>query len=292
MSTAADYEAYRRMYEKLIRLYRPRVERALRAQVKVFTDAYKISQHVTPAIIPPEIIESSLKQLHITSGLNGAKLTVKELKRQMKGQSDDESRWTYVINAYLEKYGLNQLAVEITNTLREQIKRILIKANSNGWGVDKTVHQLDLAAFPKWMATRIVRTETNKAANTGAMVAAVDSGVKLDKQWVSAQDNRTRRIPRDQYDHLDMNGRKVGMNERFIVPSTKTIDAMLYPGDPDASAGNVCNCRCRVVFVPHRDGEGVPVQEPYKPSENVFQNLLNQAEALGFHGTLSGVFKI
>lgn len=290
MSTQSDYEAYRRLYERLIKLFRPRVERALREQVKVFTDAYSVSQHVTPAIIPPQIIEKSLNQLHITAGLNGANLTKKELKRQLKGKNEDEARWTYVINEYLKEYGLTQLSVEITNTLREQIKAQLIKANEQGWGIEKTVSSLNRASFPRWMATRIVRTETNKAANTGAMVAATDSGIAMDKKWVSTQDDRTRRIPRDQYDHLDMNGRQVGMNERFIVPSTKTVDAMLYPGDPEASVGNVVNCRCRVVFVPHRDGEGVPMAAPHKPSENPFQALLDQAEALGLHGTLSSVF--
>lgn len=290
MSTQSDYAAYKRLYERLIKLFRPRVERALREQVKVFTDAYSVYQHVTPAIIPPQIIEKSLNQLHVTAGLNGANLTKKELKRQLKGKNEDEARWTYVINEYLKEYGLTQLSVEITNTLREQIKAQLIKANEQGWGIEKTVSSLNRAAFPNWMATRIVRTETNKAANTGAMVAATDSGIAMDKKWVSTQDDRTRRIPRDQYDHLDMNGRQVGMNERFIVPSTKTVDAMLYPGDPEASVGNVVNCRCRVVFVPHRDGEGVPMAAPHKPSENPFQALLDQAEALGLHGTMSSVF--
>jgi len=290
MSTQSDYEAYKRLYDRLIKLFRPRVEKALRAQVKVFTDAYKVSQHVTPAVIPSQIIEKSLKELHVTAGLNGAKLTAREIKKQLKGANDD--RWTYVITEYLKRFGLDQLAIEITNTLREQIRRYLIKANEQGWGIEKTVNALDRASFPKWMATRIVRTETNKAANTGAMVAAVDSGIDMNKKWVSTQDNRTRRIPRDQYDHLDMNGRIVGMDERFVVPSTKSVDAMLYPGDPDASAGNVCNCRCRVVFVPVRNEEGVPIAKPYTPSTNVFQQLLDQAEAFGFHGTMSSVFKI
>ncbi len=281
MSTQASYEAYRRLYERLIKLFRPRMERALRKQVRVFTEAYEISQHVTRKIIPPEIIESSLKQLHITAGLNGAKLTAKEINRQLKGNDEEDSRWTYVINEYLKEYGLTQLSIEITQTLRERINAVLIKGNEEGWGVDKMVRTLNTASFPRWMATRIVRTETNKAANTGAMVAATDAGIELDKKWVSTQDNRTRRIPRDQYDHLDMNGRTVGFNERFIVPSTKSVDAMLYPGDPEASAGNLCNCRCRVVFVPKRDGEGNPIASSEHQPENPFKKLLDQAKALG-----------
>ncbi len=269
------------MYDRMIVLFRPRVERALRAQVKVFTDAYKVSQHVTPDIIPPQIIEKSLKQLHITAGLNGAKLTDRQIKKQLKADDEQQSRWTYVINEYLREYGLTQLSIEITNTLREQIKVAIIKGEKQGWGIDKIVRSLNTAAFPRWMATRIVRTETNKAANTGAMVAATDAGIELVKQWVSTQDNRTRRIPRDQYDHLDMDGKRVGFNERFIVPSTKTVDAMLCPGDPAASVGNVVNCRCCVVFLPKRDGEGQPITAQEQQPDNPFKALLEQAMVYG-----------
>lgn len=285
--TAEAYSAYRRMYERLVILYRPRVERALRAQIKFFTDAYQEAQYVTPDIIPPSIISKSLLQLHVTAGINGARLTKKEIKRQLK--SEETNKWAYVIEEYLKQHGLDQLSIEITNTLREQIKKVLIKGNHEGWGVDKMVRELNTSRFPRWMAIRIVRTETNKAANTGAMVAATDSGIDLEKQWVSSQDSRTRYIPRNQYDHLVMNGRRVDMNERFIVPSTKTVDAMLYPGDPEASAGNLCNCRCRCVFIPKRDGEGNPIEAPVS-SDNPFEKLLQQAEALGLHGSLSSVF--
>jgi hypothetical protein len=290
VSTKSDYEAYKRLYDRLIKLFRPRVERALRAQVRVFTDAMQVTKGITPAIIPPQIIEKSLKELHITAGVNGAKLTAKQVKRSVKGVTDDEARWQYVIEQYLKRYDLTQVSVEITNTLREQITAQLKKAEELGWSIEKTVSSLNRAAFPKWMATRIVRTETNKAANTGSMVAATDTGIAMDKKWISTQDNRTRRIPRDQYDHLDMNGRIVGMNERFVVPSTKSVDAMLYPGDPAASVGNLVNCRCCVVFVPHRDGEGEPVVRQPEPSKNVFEQLLQEAEAIGLHGSLSSVF--
>ena len=130
------------------------------------------------------------------------------------------------------------------------------------------------------MAVRIVRTEMNKAANTGAMVAAASSNVEIEKKWNSAQDNRTRRIPRNQYDHLFMNGVKVGYDERFVVPSTKTVDAMLYPGDPSASAGNLCNCRCMVSFQAKRDANDdlIPLKQP---KNNPFSDLLKQAAAAG-----------
>lgn len=282
-----EYERYRKMYDRLLKMFRPRVERALRAQVKFFTDAYKEHPYVTPDIIPSSIILKSLKQLHITAGLNGAKMADKSIHRQTKkADGDQESTWIWVINEYLKQNGLTNLSVEITDTLKKQIMKVLIQGNTEGWGIDKMVSYLNDASFPRWMAVRIVRTETNKAANTGAMVAAASSNVEIDKKWNSAQDNRTRRIPRNQYDHLFMNGVKVGYDERFTVPSTKTVDAMLYPGDPSASAGNLCNCRCMVSFEARRDENDqlIPIT---KPKDNPFSQLLRQAITIGIQSFLA-----
>jgi len=49
-----------------------------------------------------------------------------------------------------------------------------------------------------------------------------------------------------------MNGKRVGYNEKFNVSGQE----MEYPGDPNASAGNVVNCRCTVAVVPKRDSNG------------------------------------
>jgi hypothetical protein len=92
--------------------------------------------------------------------------------------------------------------------------------------------------------------------NTGAMLSAATSRVVMDKVWISAQDNRTRRLPRDNYDHLHMKGKQVPYDGVFIVPSTQSIDLMSYPGDSAGSAGNVIQCRCTVAFVPKRDASG------------------------------------
>lgn len=288
----SEYSQYEALYNRLVKMFRPRVERALREGVKLFTNEYEQSQHVEPKIIPSSLVYKSLKQLHITAALNGAKLTAKEIRKATKDNTERDNTWIWVVNEYLKLYGLQNLSIEITQTLRENIMRTIQKGIDKGWGVDKIVRELNNATFPKWMATRIVRTEINKAANTGAMVAATDSGILLDKKWISAQDDRTRRIPRDKFDHLDMNQKQVGMDERFVVPSTSVVEALLYPGDPEASAGNVINCRCRVAFVPVRDKEGRPVRVE-KPSvaqpgaaqqqqqRNPFYDLLQQAVTQG-----------
>jgi len=34
-----------------------------------------------------------------------------------------------------------------------------------------------------------------------------------------------------------------------------------YPGDPNAKAGNVINCRCKVVFTIKEDADGLPIRK-------------------------------
>jgi uncharacterized protein with gpF-like domain len=125
-----------------------------------------------------------------------------------------------------------------------------------GLGEDEIVRNLRESNLTNARARLITRTETGRAMNTGAMLSAATSKVIMDKVWISAQDNRTRRLPRDNYDHLHMKGKQVPYDGVFIVPSTQSIDLMSYPGDSAGSAGNVCNCRCTVAFVPKRDASG------------------------------------
>lgn len=261
------YNTYRALYNRLVKEFTPKIEATIRQQIKFFTHSYTQHPYLTPDVIPSRPMRVALKKVYIVAGLSNATKVFRSIKAQTKASSRDD-KWTWVIAEYLKTNGLDKVSIDITETLKDKIKQEIIKGHEQGWGVDKIVRNLNEAEFPNWMAKRIVRTELNKASNIGAMVAAADLDIEVQKEWLSAQDDRTRRIPRDQYDHLDMNGKTVGFAERFIVPSTKTVDAMLHPGDPDASVGNLVNCRCTLVFVPIRTRQGDLVSiETGKPTE-------------------------
>ena len=93
---------------------------------------------------------------------------------------------------------------------------------------------------------RIARTESLAANNGGAQEAyreARDQGVQVRKEWVSTQDDDTRgNDPKDEYDHLAMDGEKVGVDEAFDVQG----DMLEFPGDPGGQPANTINCRCAV----------------------------------------------
>lgn len=111
--------------------------------------------------------------------------------------------------------------------------------------------------FYESQINRIATTEAVGAANFGAQMAAGRAGVLTEKVWISAQDNRTRRIPRDSFDHLEMHQKKVGQEDLFSVRRRGGgFENIRFPGDPKASLGNRINCRCTMGFLPVRDRNG------------------------------------
>lgn len=113
-------------------------------------------------------------------------------------------------------------------------------------------------------AVTIARTETHTAS-----VKSVDAGIKstrilMEKEWVSARDDRTRsRIRKDRFEHYlkfpaGPDGEKVAQDGKF----TKTGEALDYPGDPAGSAANVISCRCVLLYKPVNRMDKL---KPYKP---------------------------
>jgi uncharacterized protein with gpF-like domain len=110
-----------------------------------------------------------------------------------------------------------------------------------------------------WRARMIVRTESNKAMFYGQELGERDIKWESTKLWIAAKDHRTR------HSHRKVDGDRIDSEGRFQVPVYKSIggvqvqigyDLMRGPGDPDATAGNVINCRCTMVRRLKRDESG------------------------------------
>ena len=96
-----------------------------------------------------------------------------------------------------------------------------------------------------------------RASNMGAMEGAKAHKFIVDKMWISAHDNRTRRIPADEFDHWAMDGVTVPLDQPFTSTGKKGEPVVaMQPGDPTAPAGFTINCRCTIGFVPQRDANG------------------------------------
>ena len=118
---------------------------------------------------------------------------------------------------------------------------------------------LRTSGITNYRAELIARTETARSANVGSMVGAMSTGLVTVKEWIAANDNRTRRMPRDANDHLHMDGVKIPIDQKFEVRAKEYIDFMLHPGDSTAHAGNVCNCRCTLGYEAVRGSDGKPL---------------------------------
>jgi hypothetical protein len=135
-----------------------------------------------------------------------------------------------------------------------------------GLGVDEIVKLIlsdENLAYSAMRARRIVRTEVMRSSNIGAMKGAEAHGFYVDKEWISARDKRTRRIPEDEFDHVKMDGVVVPFEEPFTSTGKKGEPVVaMQPGDLSAPAGFTINWRCTIGFIPKRDANGRLLRKP------------------------------
>lgn len=86
----------------------------------------------------------------------------------------------------------------------------------------------------------IARTESGTAMNYSSYEGATQTGLKLNKRWLSSRDEDVRTYPNSQFDHLRADGETVPLEAKFY----KTGEALDYPMDSAGSIGNIVNCRC------------------------------------------------
>ena len=237
--------------------YSPKFKKELQKQV----DTYCRTQDYNA--ISDKSLKKTIKQLHIALGTKMGLIAEKDVKKGAKGvyvpmetKSAKTDLFAYVIIRYLETKGLDQLAADITNTTKEQIRSFLIKGQEQNLTMPEIIALLRTTGITNYRAELIARTETARSANIGSMVGAMSTGLVTVKEWIAAKDNRTRRIPRDANDHLHMDGMQLPIDKKFVVPAKTYIDNMLHPGDSTAHAGNVCNCRCTLGYEAVRGTDG------------------------------------
>lgn len=191
--------------------------------------------------------EKALTNGYIKSGTQTGEMAQKDLAKQMKRQSPFFSEiWTnYVLTKIAPQLGTK--IVTIKATLLDDIDKLIrnyIELNLDTTDIAGAITDfVDNPKFYKWQAMRIARTETSIAMNTATSVAGSESGVLLDKEWISAGDGEVRES------HELMNGSRVEYNELFG-------NGLMYPGDPSGDAAEVINCRCTFLQIPKRDVAG------------------------------------
>lgn len=242
-------------YQRYFKTLRAKHDPLIKAELDKMIDAGIRDYNATGTIgiLPMEGLRGALINLHVEAGIRWAQYTERSIsKKQSKAYERKEAKVGYneFIREYLNRNLMNKSVIPITETERKIMLQVIANGVDEGLGVNKIAAKLKELKLGTARSRLIVRTETGRAMNTGAMFAAAKSNVIVNKIWNSAQQDRTRRIPRDKTDHLRMNGITVRFDEWFFVPGIEGIDMMQHPCDSNGSAANVCNCRCAVSFEP------------------------------------------
>lgn len=221
-----------------------------------------------------------IRRLYITVWLKYATWTYNEIQRSaynpnakskhriitmqaklLGSQVNFNEQWTNDIMQYFRMFLIDKAVLPITIKNRDRIMSILDRGTAEGWSIERMAKEIETDEFQLWHTRLVVRTETAKAAYYGRRVGAVDSGYETEKEWISARDSRTRHA------HMDMDGETIDFNNKYNVPLYKKgaivgHELMRGPGDPEASAENVCNCRCTESYKAKRDANGRLMRKP------------------------------
>ncbi len=248
-------DAKRRAMEKR---YVPLIRRALNRQVQEIISMIRPDNMYAVDPMPSrEGIEKLFVDLYQKVGVAFANDVYSEIKNGTKAdptipgfQSEAEkikNKWKIFLRNFARTEAADRIT-SITGETRKQalriIKATIDKGVEEGIGAlriaENIEKQLNAVLIPMnyWRALRIARTEVIGAANLGSMVGARDTGEEMEKRWISMIDNKTRP------DHIEMNGRRVGLHDKFDVGGVM----MDYPGDQTAPPEQVINCRCTVAF--------------------------------------------
>ena len=290
------WQDYRKLYANALKQYSPKFKKELQNQVNTYCRTLDYNA------ISDKAIKKTIQKLHLAMGVKMAQISSKVVKRSVKGhyealevKSAETDLFSYTILQYLQTQGLDQLAADITQTTKDQIRRYLVQSAEKNLILPETIVLLRGAGITDYRAELIARTETGRAANIGSMVGATSTGLVTVKEWIAAKDNRTRRIPRDQFDHYNMDGKKLLIDETFKLQNKKGgFDLMLHPCDSSGSAGDVCNCRCTLGYDAQRDKNGKLLKlenNPPKGNVGMIWGILTNAVGMQIGRLIADLFE-
>jgi hypothetical protein len=260
-----SWRAYEIKRAALERKWRPKIFKALQSQLSSFTDDYlkgnaDLDKHFNYAALI-----GVMRAMYEDSGVRFAGDVQREMRglkkaynmvRRTKAFGFGDS-FAKLIARFLSTFGLN-MAQRISETTRKRVNDILISSTLEGLSAVDTVRKItkEVTEINRKRAFTITRTEVGRSANLGKLMGAMEMGIMMNKIWVTAKDERVRREPRDNADHLVLNMTATPLDKLFE-------NGLRFPGDPDGPPHETINCRCTMVFESVRDANGMLVTMNY-----------------------------
>jgi hypothetical protein len=264
--------------------FTPKIQRELLLQLKAVINSLK-SHNIehTSTSLDSLISGEGIRTVLISMWYSIFPKTARTVIQQLDEQYGEELRrkffdtpnayWLQIINEYILSSVPGQVS-EITDFTKEWIRRKLRQGIEQQMSIDEIVQLLIEKDISASRARVIARTNITGIMNAAGKAAAKETKILLRKMWISAQDNRTRRIPRDRYDHVHMDGVAVNIDEKFNVNG----DLIDFPGDPHGQAANIIQCRCTTAYEAVRDTQGRIIRNEYttviKPRQGGQQQII------------------
>jgi len=155
------------------------------------------------------------------------------------GRADDP--WTMPSQDVLKYIGSREGYIHgVSDTARDQLNTAIQESEKSGEGIDEMTDRIRgvFNNLSKYEARRIAMTETSAAYGFSRDKAMTAAGVQY-KTWLSSHGPNVR--PAHAKAELDYGpDSAIPMDEPFVVDG----EELMYPGDPDGSAGNIINCQC------------------------------------------------
>lgn len=254
----------KRAYKELQKVFRKYTNKVVNTN---FTDKKSIKKQLEQAVTENDMF-NTYYQIYFNVGVAHGQRVGKDINVELTKDFTIPKFMTLFekdLPKYLKKHGITRIQ-QVNKTYLDDVFALFNKRLLDGKTLKETTAEvfkvMKSPRFYKYQAERIARTETTAAANYGAIQSGAVSGYVMNKRWISALDKRTRTFSDGNYDHAQMNSKIVGEKEPFNVSGEK----LMYPGDPNGSAGNVINCRCTVAVIPARDRNGNLIRTGVEPT--------------------------
>lgn len=167
-----------------------------------------------------------------------------------KANRDDEI--ARALNAYIDNYGARS-AAQIIRTTERQVRDLILGGLRRGEAQEAVFSDFvnKIPQIAEQRAELITRTEVHGASQYASQRLAQRAQIGLKKLWTSVNDERTRSpLTGSHFNHRVMDGTVQAVDLPFAVPTLMGgVEPLLFPGDPNGSAGNIINCRCVQTYV-------------------------------------------
>lgn len=263
-------QAFGRAYERKIKIEeRKNFKTALEIYERGFkeaTDIYLLSGNLNQVeVIPaPTLFNLALftelfNKIYVGTGLSFAQWYERNYQKIIKKNKGFDDIWEQAFTTQAAR-SAGERVTSIQGTAKKAFLANIRKQMSNpefaNLGIEEKAKILKGRGYWKketsFLAKRIVRTESNSAANYALEVSAKSlfPDVPLLKKWVTAGDERVR------HTHISANGQTIPEDEFFNVGGVQLKrpgDMYTSKGDSKAVASEVINCRCMAQFFPDPD---------------------------------------